>query len=113
MKDFFSKDDQMCSFLRIWSHLLQKYLMENFIFCAVTKFEVFSSQLSNTSLTKPLKYRLLSKHFNKFQCMKFVWIFICLDGELKGRRGLTEDPKMDFVKNRATFTRVLLDEQCV
>ena len=30
MKDFFSK-----SFLRIWSHLLKKSLMENFIFCAV------------------------------------------------------------------------------
>ena len=24
------------NFLRIWSHLLKKYLMENFIFCAVT-----------------------------------------------------------------------------
>ena len=24
-----------CSFLRIWSHLLGKSLMENFIFCAV------------------------------------------------------------------------------
>ena len=27
--------DQIRSFLRIWSHLLKKYLMENFIFCAV------------------------------------------------------------------------------
>ena len=35
MKDFFSKCDQIRSFLRIWSHLLKKYLMENFIFCAV------------------------------------------------------------------------------
>ena len=32
MKDFFIKYDQICSFLRIWSHLLKKYLMENFIF---------------------------------------------------------------------------------
>ena len=31
-KDFFSKCDQIRSFLRIWSHLLKKYLMENFIF---------------------------------------------------------------------------------
>ena len=30
--DFFSMS--MC-FLRIWSHLLEKFLMENFIFCAV------------------------------------------------------------------------------
>ena len=35
IKDFLSKCDQIRSFLRIWSHLLKKSLMENFIFCAV------------------------------------------------------------------------------
>ena len=35
IKDFFSKYDLIRSFLRIWSHLLKKFLMENFIFCAV------------------------------------------------------------------------------
>ena len=35
IKDFFSKCDQICSFPWIWSHLLKKSLMENFIFCAV------------------------------------------------------------------------------
>ena len=35
IKDFFSKCDQIRSKLRIWSHLLMKSLMENFIFCAV------------------------------------------------------------------------------
>ena len=35
IKDFFSKCDQICNFLQIWSHLLKKSLMENFIFCAV------------------------------------------------------------------------------
>ena len=35
IKDFFSKYDEICSFLQIWSHLLKKSLMENFIFCAV------------------------------------------------------------------------------
>ena len=34
IKDFFSKSDQIRSFLRIWSHLLKISLMENFIFCA-------------------------------------------------------------------------------
>ena len=33
LKYFFSKCDQISSFLRIWSHLLKKSLMENFIFC--------------------------------------------------------------------------------
>ena len=35
IKDSFSKCDQIRSFLRIWSHLLKKSLMENFISCAV------------------------------------------------------------------------------
>ena len=35
IKNFFSKCDQIRSFLRIWSHLQEKSLMENFIFCAV------------------------------------------------------------------------------
>ena len=39
MKAFFSKCDQIRSFMRIWSHLLKKSLMENFIFlCSVMKF---------------------------------------------------------------------------
>ena len=35
IKDFFSKCDQIRSFQQIWSYLLKKPLMENFIFCAV------------------------------------------------------------------------------
>ena len=32
IKDVFSKCDQIRSLMRIWSHLLKKSLMENFIF---------------------------------------------------------------------------------
>ena len=35
LRDIFSKCDQICSFRQIWSHLLKKSLMENFIFCVV------------------------------------------------------------------------------
>ena len=35
INDFFSKCDQIRSYLRIWSHLLKKLLIENFIFNAV------------------------------------------------------------------------------
>ena len=35
IKDFFSKCEQIRRFLRIWSHLLKKFLMENFIFYPV------------------------------------------------------------------------------
>ena len=43
--DFFSKCYQIRKKLRIWSHLLKKSLMENFIFCAV----VFGAALSGLS----------------------------------------------------------------
>ena len=35
IKDFFGKCDQIRSFLWIWSHLLKKSLMDNFILCSV------------------------------------------------------------------------------
>ena len=35
VKDFFSKYDQLHRKLRIWSYLLKKSLMENFMFCVV------------------------------------------------------------------------------
>ena len=35
IEGFFSICDQICKKLRIWSHLLKKLLMENFIFYAV------------------------------------------------------------------------------
>ena len=36
--DLFSKCDQIRSFIRIWSHLLKKSFIENFIFCVVKLF---------------------------------------------------------------------------
>ena len=41
IKDFFSKCDQVCRKLRIWSHLLKKFLMENFIFLCSENSRVF------------------------------------------------------------------------
>ena len=38
IKDLFGKCDQIGRKLRIWSHLLKKLLMENFIFCLVDIF---------------------------------------------------------------------------
>ena len=44
IKDFFSKYDQIRSFLRIWSHLLKISLMENFTFYAVYNLEISSRE---------------------------------------------------------------------
>ena len=46
IKDFFSKCDQIRSFLRICSHLLKKSLMENFIFCAVKVITTASQKIA-------------------------------------------------------------------
>ena len=47
IKDFFSKCDQIRSFLWIWSHILKKSLMENFILCSVTCFLASHFRLHN------------------------------------------------------------------
>ena len=46
IKDFFSKCDQIRSFLRIWSGLLKKSLMDNFIFGAVLLFKFLLTSLT-------------------------------------------------------------------
>ena len=40
IKDFFSKCDQIPRKMRIWSHLLKKSKMGNFIFCAVSVLQI-------------------------------------------------------------------------
>ena len=40
IKDFFSKCDQVRSFLRIWSHLLKKFPNGKLHFCAVKDIEL-------------------------------------------------------------------------
>ena len=47
IKDFFSKCDQMHGKLRIWSHLLKKFLIENFILLC----KVFQVRSKNTRFT--------------------------------------------------------------
>ena len=49
-EDFYSKCDQIPSFLRIWSNLLKKSLIENFIFCAVYNIQIRISTSSKTEL---------------------------------------------------------------
>ena len=54
IKDFYSKCDQIRSFLRIiWSHLLEKTLMENFIFCKVSKLHIAYLELKQPLHKRP------------------------------------------------------------
>ena len=77
--DFFSKCDQISSLLRIWSHLLKKYLMENFIFCAVLDLlSVKEIELSNNFAKKRLdQYEfekiLLCLHIHRWKILMISW----------------------------------------
>ena len=47
IKDFLSKYDQIQSFLGIWSHLLKKSSIENFIYCAVKASQSLNGKTDN------------------------------------------------------------------
>ena len=65
IKDFFWKCDQIRGKLWIWSHLLKKSLMKNFIFCAWRK----------VSKTSSYKHQLSSKFLSvNAHCVKSVQI---------------------------------------
>ena len=59
IKDFFSKYDQIRSFLRICSHLLKKYLMVNFVCAASVAQRAFPKNFAKTkSLSVFISLRL-------------------------------------------------------
>ena len=70
IKDFFGKCDQIRSYLQIWSHLLKKSLMENFIFRAVKKFHI-----SRWFKLEVKKWLLQLKVFGCFFFNFFWWNF--------------------------------------
>ena len=75
IKDFSSKCDQIRRKLRIWSNLLKKSLMENFIFCAVSlrsltfRLVLYSIKLQAEDpqlCSKKLQQRCFAKNFAKY-----------------------------------------------
>ena len=60
IKDFFIKYDQIPTFLRIWSNLLKKSLMENFIFLCNVHSEVVI-ELAEIEVLR-IKFELLRIH---------------------------------------------------
>ena len=71
IKDFFRKCDQIRQKLLVWPHLLKKYLMGNFIFCAVGFSD--SKPVAKTNLQHKTKYL----DVNPFMVIDFT-CFICL-----------------------------------
>ena len=58
IKGLFIKCDQIHSFLRIWSHLLKKSLIENFIFCAVSPLQSTEIQPNEHSMRKQFRNKI-------------------------------------------------------
>ena len=68
IKDYFRKCDDIPSFLRIWSHLLKKSLMKNFIFCEVQViFQDFSITDRSGCCQVPLIYVVKEVTLNELQ----------------------------------------------
>ena len=66
IKDFFSKCDQIRRKVRVWSHLLKKSLMENFIFCSViVQFKSIFYFLPKVSSILQKLLENSAKHLNK------------------------------------------------
>ena len=59
MKDFLTKCNQICREQRIWSHLLRKSFMENFIFCAVCRSAFSKKFYLLSSKNHPLNSRII------------------------------------------------------
>ena len=90
IKDLPSKCDQIRSFLRILSHLLQKPLLENVIFCAVSQvFEACpKSYRTKLSYIKP-RYSLILKSTFLFQHQVISWFNFILKRPDKFLRNFT------------------------
>ena len=67
IKYFFSKCDQINSLLRIWSHLLKKSLMENFILRAVLVIQRILSFLNLAEFSPMSHFYTPWKRLGKYQ----------------------------------------------
>ena len=73
LTDFFSKCDQIRRKLRIWSHLLKKSVMENFIFCAVSFLKpTLLYQRTTIYFLNKTTYKVLKIIFFETHCMSFA-----------------------------------------
>ena len=79
IKDFYSKCDQIHRKLRIWSHLLENYLMENFILCALggifKPIKLLAAQSTAYTLrNRQVKQPFVKENEKKNICIKEIYI---------------------------------------
>ena len=118
IKDFFSKCDQIRSFLRIWSHLLKKSLMENFIFFVqcecnpelqLQSFYVINEQkLQNNSsvfqyFSSSVYFELLG--YNQFGIQSLFCSFLIMSSTCSNMARPIKDSKRWTLERLITFLR--------
>ena len=70
IKEWFNKRGQICSLLRLWSHLLKQSLMENFIFAVPTLWSISPSKKVVIPITRLKKdnFQLNDKKDLEWKC---------------------------------------------
>ena len=72
IKDFFSKFEQIRGKLQIWSYLLKKSLMENFIFCIVVNNDSSQHKIKHINLLHVVvSFSTLCKHQKTYSFLMF------------------------------------------
>ena len=95
IKDFFSKCEQIRSFLQISSHLLKKSLMKNFIFCAVSTH--FMQLVSFYTLREKCPYSAFSGAYFPLFGLNTERYSVCLPIQSEfGKMWIRKTPNTDF-----------------
>ena len=114
IKDFFSKCVQIHRKMRLWSHLLNKSLMENFIFCAMSLISSYINYLNNIlyKYSKSNEHLVFMGDFNVTMDDKFMMGFY----ELNDPSNLIDKPtcyknfdKPSYFQHRNVFETDLSD----
>ena len=96
-KDFVCKCDKVHSFLRIWSHLMRKFLIENIIFCVV----YFQMCLYSSSSVHNFSY--LTKSWQILAFRPPYWFTLKEKRPISSNRALKADSRLGWPNNFLMF----------
>ena len=96
-KGFVSKCDKVHSFLRIWSHLMRKFLIENIIFCVV----YFQMCIYSSSSVHNFSY--LTKSWQILAFRPPYWFTLKEKRPISSNRALKADSRLGWPNNFLMF----------
>ena len=106
IKDFFSK----CNQTQIWSHLLKKSLMENFIFCSVcvARFATICTILKTWKITRSVTFSKVAGYKVTLLHRCFSHFLNCTNGTKSQKTSHMETCSSVFKTLKVPFLKVLL-----